>query len=87
MKKITLFIQRSCPFCRNALYLMDELFKQNPKYKSLEIEQIDELRHPDIARKYDYYYVPTFYLDGKKMHEGAVNMEKIKRVFDAALEG
>ena len=86
MKKITMFTIASCPYCRNALYLMDELFDQDPRYKSLEIEKIDELRHPEISRKYDYYYVPTFYVDGKKLHEGVPNKEKIKRVFDAALE-
>jgi hypothetical protein len=29
-----------------------------------------KLKHPDIADQYDYYYVPTYYLDGIKFHEG-----------------
>ena len=30
---------------------------------------IEETQHPDIADQYDYYYVPTFYVDGVKVHE------------------
>jgi len=66
--------------------MMDSLFEENPKYLSLEIEKIDENLHPDIARKYDYYFVPTFYVGDKKLHEGAASIKKIRRVFDAALE-
>jgi len=85
MKKITMFIMASCPYCQEALRLMDTLFAENQEYKSLEIEKIDELIHPDIAAKYDYYYVPTFYVGNEKLHEGAANLKKIRKVFDAAL--
>lgn len=86
MKKITMFTMESCPYCKGALRMMDSLFEENPKYLSLEIEKIDENLHPDIARKYDYYFVPTFYVGDKKLHEGAASIKKIRRVFDAALE-
>ena len=76
----------SCPFCKEALHWMDDLFKENAAYKSLEIEKIDEVLHPDIADRYDYYYVPTYYVDGKKLHEGAATLEKIRTVFDVALD-
>jgi len=66
---------------------MDVLFAENPEYLSLEIEKIDETVHPEIADKYDYYYVPTFYVGSEKLHEGAATIKKLKRVFDAALEG
>lgn len=75
----------SCPYCRQALRWMDELFAENAEYRAIEIEKIDELVYPDIARKYDYYYVPTYYVDGVKLHEGAASIRKIRRVFDAAL--
>jgi len=65
---------------------MEALFKESPEYLALKIEKIDETIYPDIAKKYDYYYVPTFYVGDEKMHEGAASMKKIKRVFDAALE-
>ena len=86
MKKITMFTKATCPYCKAALRMMDELFEENPEYRSLEIEKIDEAVYPKIARKYKYYYVPTYYVDGEKLHEGVATSEKIKRVFDAAME-
>ena len=86
MKKITMFTMASCPYCRKALRWMDELLARNAGYKALEIEIIDEVVHPDIAERYDYYYVPTYYVGDQKVHEGAASLKKIKRVFDAAME-
>ena len=86
MKKITLFILESCPYCREALQWMDELIAKNHEYRALEIEIIDELVHPDIVKKYDYYYVPTYFVGEEKLHEGAASLKKIRRVFNAALE-
>ena|GEM_PF-43609 len=85
MKKITIFVQRFCPFCAEALGWMDALYEENPAYQALEIEIIDEMRHPIIANKYDYYYVPTYYVGNEKLHEGAASPDIIRRVFDAAL--
>jgi len=87
MKKITLFTMKSCPYCKAALRFMDDLFAENPQYKSLEIENIDEREHPQIAAAYDYYYVPTYYVGDEKLHEGAASLDKVRRVFDAALGG
>ena len=85
MKKILMFTMASCPYCKAAIRWMDELIADRAEYHSLEIEKIDELRNPDIAGKYDYFYVPAFYVGGEKLHEGAATLEKIKSVFDAAL--
>ena len=79
-------MMRSCPYCRQALRWMDELFTENPAYRGIEIEKIDELVYPEIARRYDYYYVPTYYVGDEKMHEGVASLKKIRRVLDAALE-
>ena len=84
-EKITMFILKSCPYCKEALKWMDELYLKNPEYRNLEIEIIDENEHPDIADKYDYHYVPTYYVANIKVHEGVVDLEKIQRVFDIAL--
>jgi len=86
MKKITMFTMKSCPYCKAALRWMDALFAENPEYRRLEIVMIDELVEPEIAARYDYYYVPTYYVGDKKMHEGAASLKKIKRVFDAAMD-
>jgi glutaredoxin len=87
MKKIILFTIASCPYCIEALRCMDALCEEDARYKDLEIDNIDERVNPDLANQYDYYYVPTFYLGGTKLHEGAANMDAIRQVFDKALDG
>lgn len=86
MKKILMFTMEGCPHCRNAMQYMNELFDSNPEYRDLEIEIIDEVRHPDIADKYDYYFVPTYYLDGEKFHEGVPSREMVADLFKKAME-
>ena len=86
MKKITMFMFASCPYCNKAIGIQQKLLKQE-KYSGVEIEMIDEKKQPDIANRYDYFYVPTYYVDGKKLHEGAADEENVKAVLDAAVEG
>lgn len=85
MKTITMLVISTCPYCHAALRWMDELFEENEKYKALTINIVDEDLQPEIADKYDYYYVPTYYVDDKKLHEGAASSKIIRRVFDTAL--
>ncbi|ADU26922.1 glutaredoxin family protein [Ethanoligenens harbinense] len=87
MKKITMFTMQGCPYCKRAFEWMENLKNKNPVYKALEIHVIDEQVQPEIANQYDYYYVPTFYVDGNKLHEGIPSPEKIEAVFEAAVKG
>jgi hypothetical protein len=47
---------------------------------------VDENIEVDFANSLDYYYVPTYYVDGKKVHEGAASRENVRAVLDAALK-
>jgi len=87
MKKILMFVIKGCPHCANAMKYMNELYEAHPEYKELDLEIIDENEHPDIADKYDYYYVPTYYLDGRKFHEGIPSREMVEDLFKQAYEG
>jgi thiol-disulfide isomerase/thioredoxin len=86
MKKIKLFYQERCPFCIRAFKYINELKEENNEYNKIELERIDELIHPDIADKFDYYYVPTFYLNEEKVHEGGIKKDEVKAILDKALE-
>lgn len=86
MKEIKLFILEKCPYCIKALNYIDKL-KEEDKYKDIYIRIIDELKESNISSNYDYYYVPTFYLDDKKYHEGIVSKDTIKKLFDEVLDG
>ncbi len=75
--KLTLFYLAHCPFCKRALQYIEEWKQTHPEYATLEIELIEESEHPDIADRYDYYYVPTFYLGEEKLHEGGIYREEV----------
>lgn len=86
MKKVLMFTMASCPYCRNAHRWMDEIFFEHPEYKAVELEIIDETREPEVANRYDYYFVPTYYVGGVKRHEGVPQKESVLRVFKEAYE-
>lgn len=86
MKEIKMFMFESCPHCAKARKIMSSLLESNPEYKEIPLVMIDEKLQPEVADKYDYYYVPCFFVGGEKVHEGAVDEEKVKAVFEKAAE-
>lgn len=86
MEKLTYFYLSGCPYCKRANKYLEELMEENPKYKEIEIERIEESKQVELANSYDYYYVPCFWIKEKKIHEGAATKEDIKKVLDLALE-
>ena len=87
MKKVLMFHFVGCPYCRAAENWLREVVTEHPELGSVPVEKIDENRHPEIADRYDYWYVPTFYIDGKKAHEGACSREIVEHVLREALDG
>jgi glutaredoxin len=85
MKPVVMIILERCPHCNNARRWMEELKLENPQYQALRIEMIDEQLHPEVIQTYSYYYVPTYYVDGVKVHEGVPTKEIVRDVLDKAL--
>ena len=85
MKKILMFYIPTWPFCIDAFAFVEELQEEYPELKALEIEKINEKEQVELANSYDYYYVPTYYVDGVKLHEGIPSKEAIEEVLRAAL--
>lgn len=86
MKTVYMFITSWCPYCKQALDWMKELKNENPKYRNIDIKIIDEERNPEIAKKYDYYYVPTYFVGETKIHEGVPSKEIIREVFEKSFQ-
>ncbi len=86
MKKLMIFYQERCPFCKRAFAYIEELKKENSEYNKIAIETIEETEQPEYADTFDYYYVPTFYIDNKKIHEGGIKKEEVKEILDKALK-
>ena len=74
----------NCPYCQKAIKIQNQLLTQE-RYKNIKIEMVDETVHPDIADRYNYFYVPTYYVDDIKIHEGAADENDIREVFESTL--
>ena len=86
MKNVKLFYLKNCPFCMKAIGYIDALKAQHPELADVEIEMIEESEQADVANAFDYYYVPTFYVDGGKEHEGGIYPEEVEKILRKALE-
>lgn len=85
-KRVKMMMLDTCPHCAHAIELINELKKEHPEYNEVEIETIEENREAGKTQGYDYWYVPTFFVDDVKMHEGVPTKDKIERVFIEALK-
>ena len=83
MKKITMIKMQGCPYCAKAAEAIEELRAEQPAYAGIEVEIIDENEQPELAKAYakDYYYVPSLFIEGRKVYEAqkrdAAQYEKI----------
>lgn len=90
-KEILLFSRDDCGYCAKAHKAIAELKAENPDYGTLSLREVEETREPEFIEKFDYYAVPTLYLDGVKKFEAHIGMgydeikDAVKRVFDEAL--
>ncbi len=86
MKRVKLFYLQHCPFCKKAFRYIEEAKARHPELADLEIELIEESEQAEVANRYDYYYVPTFYVDEQKVHEGGIFAEEVEQILLSALE-
>ena len=86
-----MFYLSDCGYCARAFQALDELYAENPAYRYIPINIIEESEFPEIANQYDYYAVPSFYAEGSKLFEAHLFMsyddirDKVRRVLDYAL--
>ena len=74
MKKITMFHLYDCKYCDYARQAIKELTEENPEYKNIEIDMVEENEHPEIIENYDYMAVPTLFIGDEKIFEAALFM-------------
>lgn len=91
MKPITMFYRDDCGYCLKAHRALDELMEEIPGARALSFTRIEETREPELADRYDYYAVPTFYVGDDKLFEAHIGMSyedikaEVRRVLEAAL--
>lgn len=86
MKKLTMFVLEDCPYCKQAFAIQEQLCRQEPRYREIEIQVIEEEQHKDIAAQYDYYYVPCYFIGKQKLFEGVPTPKIIRNVLETALQ-
>ena len=92
MQEITMFYLDDCGYCHKAHRALEELYEKNPEYKKIPITRIEESRQPDVADRYDYWAVPTFFVGDRKVFEAHIGMsyealyEKVQEALDQALQ-
>lgn len=86
MKEILMMLLPGCPHCRRANKMIEKLVEENPAYREIPIRRVDESVEVDFANSLDYYFVPTFYVEGEKLMEGVPTEEKVRAVLDRALK-
>ncbi len=88
-KKLTILHLDDCPYCHKARRALDELCEENPAYRDVAVEWIEEERECEAAGRYaDYYYVPTIYSGADKLYEAhpSDGYDKIKAEVKKALD-
>lgn len=86
MKKLTYFYLPSCPHCRLANRCLEELCAEDSRYAGVEIQRVDESAEKALAAKYDYWFVPCFFMGEEKLHEGHAEKADVKAVLERALK-
>ena len=67
--KVTIFYLNNCPYCHSAKKAVEELKSNDAAYQAVDIEWIEESRNPEIADRFDYYYVPSVFNGEEKLYE------------------
>ena len=94
MKKIVMLKMEGCPYCAQALAAIKEIKSENPDYAKVDVEIIDKYEQRDIAENFagKYYYVPSMFIDGKKIYEAHPGesygecLISVKKVFQSAVQ-
>ena len=85
MKDVLMMILPDCPYCHQAMRMMEALRSEDARYAAVKVRVVNEQEGTALAESLDYYYVPTYFVGGQKLHEWVPTLEAVRRVFDAAL--
>ena len=81
-----MLVQQGCRHCKRAFKWQEVLTEKfHPERRDVPVRVVDELEEKEYADSFDYYYVPSYYVDGVKVHEGPVTQQDVERVFALAL--
>lgn len=85
MKDVLMMVMAGCPHCRRANQMLDRLMEEHEEYRDVQIRRVDEEVDTKLADSLDYYYVPCFFVDGRKVMEGVPTMDAVEAVLKEAI--
>lgn len=85
MSQITMYHFEGCPACSNAKQWIRELRQEKPDLKDVLVELVDVYKTPNFKAPAPFQYVPTFFVDGKKVLEGAVSKDKVESILRSGM--
>ena len=91
MKEILGFHLNGCPYCHNAFRAIEELKAENPAYKNIKIDWVEDQNAHELFKTHPYEYYPNLWFGTDKQYEAqpgeSYDQTKayIKSVFDKAL--
>lgn len=85
MSTITLYHFEGCPACGHAKEWIKELKAEKPELQNAQVNQVDVYKTPNFRAPAPFTYVPTFFVNGKKVLEGAVTKEKVEEILRMGL--
>ena len=66
-----------CGTCKKAQKHLDI---HRPDFPNIMIQMIEESEQAELANQYDYYYVPSYFYNEEKLHEGAITEEELLNI-------
>ncbi len=84
MKSVKIFYLKNCPYCIKMFKELEELLLHSA-YKKIDIRCIEESVEESLANSYDYYYVPSIYVDDKLVLEGKFDKKDLRLALDSCL--
>lgn len=86
MSTITLYHFEGCPACRDAKAWIAQLQAEKPELRGAKIEMVDVQKTPGFKAPAPFYYVPTFFVDDRKVLEGSVSKDQVEYLMRSALQ-
>lgn len=74
---LKIFYLKNCPYCKKAQNYLDI---HRPDFPNIMIQMIEESEQAELANQYDYYYVPSYFYNEEKLHEGAITEEELLNI-------
>lgn len=85
MKEILYFYLSGNSQCSKADRIIRNVVERFPEFREVKIKKIEKDLQKDIACMFDFTTVPCFFVNGIKIFESNVSIEKVSEAFKLAL--